>query len=173
MFDCIPLEVIVESIFPYVHPIELWQCRRVCKAWRWWVALYFKTVRWLDFSDSFSEYCLTAEGFRLIVRSLRYLRGLKLGWCFHCPTESSLVSLTKRCHHLEVLSVPYCREVTDVVLEAIADNCPHIRELNFNRCFKVVLNSESRSQTLSKTPSKKGSLGESLYYLWVNIVKKN
>ena len=140
MFDCIPLEVIVESIFPCVHPIELWQCRRVCKAWRWWVALYFKTVRWLDFSDSFSEYCLTAEGFRLIVRSLHYLRGLKLGWCFHCPTESSLVCLTKRCHRLEVLSVPYCREVTDVVLEAIADNCPHTRELNFNRCFKVVLN---------------------------------
>ena len=137
MFDCVPLEVIVEGIFPYVHPVELWQCRRVCKAWRQWVALYFKTVRWLDFSDSFSEYFLTAEGFRLIVRSLRYLRGIKLGWCFHCPTESSLISLTKSCRRLEVLSVPYCREVTDLVLEAIGDNCPRIRELNFNRCFKV------------------------------------
>lgn len=146
-FDSTPPEVIIEGIFSYVHPIELWQCRKVCRAWKRWIGLYFRTVRWLDFSDSYSEYCLTAEGFRLIVKSLHMLRGLNLGRCFHCATENTLTCLTVGCRSLEVLSVPCCREVTDTVLAAIADNCPHMRELNLNRCFKVILDNVIFSDT--------------------------
>ena len=135
--SAIPLEVVLESIFPYLHPIELWQCRRVCRTWLAWIKAYFRTLRVLNLSDPVSEYYLTPDGLHSIVQSLQLLKVLRLDNCQRSVTKKALVLLASRCHRLEVLCAPCCREVTDDVLRAVAENCPRLEELNINRCFQV------------------------------------
>lgn len=136
-FNSLPAEVVLEGVFPYIHPIELWQCRRVCTRWNSWIKTYFRTAKSLSLNDDISEYYITEEGLYFFICSVQLLKELVLDRCYRCATEKLLITMATRCHRLEVLSVPCCREVTDNVLKAIAENCPHIRELNFNRCFQV------------------------------------
>ena len=135
--NAIPPEVVSETIFPYLHPIELWQCRRVCRTWQAWIKVYFRTLRVLNFSDPISEYYLTSYGLYSVVQSLQFLKVIKLDNCQHSVTVKTLTCLANRCHRLEVLCAPCCREVTDDVLRAIAGNCPRLKELNISRCFQV------------------------------------
>lgn len=133
----IPVEVFLEYILPYVHPIQLWCCRRVCKTWFIWITTYFQNVQDLDFNDEYSEYYLTSEGLHQIVQSLCYLREIQLDMCHRSVTQENLLSLVMRCPRLEILSVSLCREVTDEVLKAISEYCLGIKELHLNRCFQV------------------------------------
>ena len=136
-FNFLPPEVVLDSVFPLIHPIELWQCRRVCKRWCSWINAYFRALKSLSFNDAISEYYLTAVGLELVTQSLQLLRELRLDQCYRCVTERSLVILASRCHQLEILSVPQCREVTDNALRSLAEHCPSLRELNLNCCFQV------------------------------------
>ncbi len=139
-FNLLPPEVILGSIYVYLHPIELWRHKRVCRAWNGWITTFLRSLRSLHFNDDLSEYYLTADGLYSIVSSLQQLRELRLDQCYRSVAEKTLVLLTKRCHRLEVLSVPRSREVTDEVLRELGKNCPRMRELNLTRCFQVARN---------------------------------
>lgn len=136
----LPSEVFLGGIMPHIHPIQLWCCKRVCKTWLVWITTYFRSVQHLDFNDEYSEYYLTTDGLYQIVQSLCFLREIQLDMCHRSVTQKTLVSLVTRCHSLEILSVSLCREMTDDVLKAIAENCPRIKELHLNRCFQVLKN---------------------------------
>lgn len=136
-FNSLPPEVILGNIYTFLHPVELWRHKRVCKAWNAWITAYFRTVKSLQLDDDLSEYYLTPDGLDSIVHSLELLRELRLDQCHRSTLEKTLILLSQRCRWLETLSVPRSREVTDGVLREIGKNCPRIRELNLERCFQV------------------------------------
>lgn len=65
------------------------------------------------------------------------LRCIILDGLWRCATEVNLIKLARRCHRLEVLSIPSCRGVTDKVLKAVSVNCAHLRVLDVSRCHQV------------------------------------
>ena len=137
LIDQLPAEVILTHVLPFLCPVEVWRCKRVNRRWSRLVLTYFKTLKVLDLSDDLSEYYVTEAGLSAILSTVRLLRVTNLSRCYRCVSGHSLRILASGCHRLESLNLARCKKLTDDVLQALAKNCPSLRELELSYCFQV------------------------------------
>ena len=137
LIDQLPSEVVLTHVLPFLCPVEIWRFRRVSRRWSALVVTYFKTLKVLDLNDDLSEYYITEAGLSAILRTVRLLRVANLSRCYRCVSGHSLRILASCCHRLESLSLARCKKLTDDVLQALAENCPNLRELQLSYCFQV------------------------------------
>ena len=133
----LPNEVLLQGVFPYLHPVEIWRCRRVCKTWLHLVTMYFKMLKTLELNDNLSEYYFNKTGLNAVISSLRLLRVANLNRCHRNLTQTTLSTLATNCVYLEMLSVVCCKGMTDLVLKDLAGNCHGLKELVLTQCFQV------------------------------------
>ena len=74
---------------------------------------------------------ISKDGFRFLAQRLQLLRKLSLGSLDGAGNESTLLIFCEYCTTLEILSLSCCGSLSDVALDAIAQGCPHLKELRF------------------------------------------
>ena len=96
---------------------------------------YFKTLKVLDLNDKLSEYYVTEAGLSAMLKTVRLLRVSSLGRCYQCVSGNSFQVLASCCHRLDSLSLARCKKLTDDILQALAENCPRLKELELSYLF--------------------------------------
>lgn len=135
-FTHLPLEVIIENIFPNLNLMELCTVRCASQAFNYRVGLYLSRLKKLDMFEV--KDLIDELGLRNIVYHLSLLEEICLDGCWRAATKTNLLALFKNCPSLTHFSAKRCKCIDDEILADMSRHCVNLEVVNVRCCFQVM-----------------------------------